>query len=153
VLLMAKGAGISESRLIGSLKRWGGLPALAAKELGVTRQAVHGRIKNSLTIQAAITEIEESNLDIAEGHVVKLLRAGDKEMVKFYLTQRGKKRGYGTKVEAEFRLTNAEIESIVASFGGDLNALRAFRAQLIEGPLASDPVSLAVPVKALGARG
>lgn len=124
---MAK-AGISEAKLIGALRKWGGMSALAAKELGITRQAVHQRVKNSATIRAAVAEMEEETLDIGEGHLIKLVRNGDKDAVKYYLDRRGKKRGYGSSVSVG--LDEAQTEAIIASLGGSVEAYRTALRQL-----------------------
>jgi hypothetical protein len=124
---MAK-AGIPEAKIVAALRKWGGMSALAAKELGITRQAVHQRLKNSATIRAAVAEIEEETLDIGEGHLIKLVRNGDKEMVKYYLDRKGRRRGYGNSVNVG--LDEAQAEALIASLGGNVEAYRAALRQL-----------------------
>ena len=120
---MAKVAAISESRLIGALRKYGGLPALAAKELKITRQAVHQRIKSSEAIRAALEEIEEENLDIGIGHLLRKMRAGDMRAVEFYVSRKGRKRGYGNSVSVA--VEDAQIEAFIDSLGGNVEAYRA----------------------------
>ena len=121
-------AGISEAKIIAALRKWGGMSALAAKELGISRQAVHQRVKNSATIRAAVAEMEEETLDIGEGHLIKLVRNGDKEMIKYYLDRKGRQRGYSNSVNVG--LDGAQAEAIVASLGGSVEAYRTALRQL-----------------------
>jgi predicted transcriptional regulator len=125
---MVKVAGITESRLIGALRKYGGLPALAAKELGITRQAVHQRIKNSEGIRAALAEIEDENLDVGIGHLIKKVRAGDMRAIQFYLDRKGRKRGYGNSLSVA--VEDAQVEAFIDSLGGNVEAYRAALRQL-----------------------
>lgn len=116
--------------MIAALKKWAGIQSLAAKELNTSRQNVFYRIKNSPRIQAVIAEIEEETLDIGEGHLIKMLREGDKEIVRYYLDRKGKKRGYGTRGEFETKLSEDTLTAIVIAMGGDLDKLKAARAAI-----------------------
>lgn len=109
--------GVTEKQLIAALRKWGGIKALAANECGITRQTMQDRVHHSKKLQDVIREVEEETLDVGEGHVVKGVREGDKDYVRMYLTQKGRKRGYGTKVENSF--DEQQLEAIVASLGGD----------------------------------
>ena len=109
--------GVTEQQLIAALRKWGGIKALAANECGVTRQTMQTRVENSKKLQDVIREIEEETLDLGEGHVVKGVREGDKDYVRMYLTQKGRRRGYGNKVENSF--DEQQLEAIVAALGGD----------------------------------
>ena len=115
--------GVTEKQLIAALRKWGGIKALAANEVGITRQTMQERVEKSPKLQAVIKEIEEETLDLGEGHVVKGVREGDKDYVRMYLTQKGRKRGYGNKVETS--LDEAQLEAIVTALGGDPEALRS----------------------------
>lgn len=115
--------GVTEKQLIAALRKWGGIKALAANECGITRQTMQTRVENSKKLQDTIREIEEETLDLGEGHVVKGVREGDKDYVRMYLTQKGRKRGYGNKVETS--LDEAQLEAIVSALGGNPEALRS----------------------------
>ena len=127
---MANPSNIPESKIVGALRKWGGVKALAAKELNTSRQNIQVRVNNSPRLQQEIADIDEENLDIGEGHLVKLLRKGDKDIVKYFLDRKGKKRGYGTKIEANIRLSETDIAALVTAFGGNISAMRAFHARL-----------------------
>lgn len=127
-MTMGNQSGIPEAKIIGALRKWGGIKALAAKELKTTRQNINGRVNRSPKIQEALSEIEEENLDIGEGHLIKALRNGDKDTVRYYLDRKGKKRGYGNRVDVG--VDDATAEAIVAGLGGSVEAFRAALRQL-----------------------
>ena len=116
---------VTTAQIEGALRRWAGIKSLAARDLNITRQAIHRRVNESAHLQTVLTEIDEENLDIGESHILKGLRAGDRHYVMYFMNRKGKERGYGPKVEA--KLSDSEIEAIVATFGGDLEKLRAVR--------------------------
>jgi hypothetical protein len=120
--------GISEAKIIAALRKWAGMKALAAKELGISRQAVHARVKHSAAIQAALIDIEEENLDIGEGHLLKALRQGEKDAVRYYLDRKGRKRGYGNSVSAS--IEDAQVEAFIKSLDGSVQSYRAALLQL-----------------------
>ncbi len=119
---------ITEKALIAALRKWGGIQTLAARELGTTRQNVHSRIKNSARLQEVVAEVEEETLDLGEGHIVKGVRKGDKDLVKYYLDRKGKMRGYGPRSDVEAKLSEDTLMAIVVAMGGDLDKLKAARA-------------------------
>ncbi len=124
--------GVTEQQLIAALRKWGGIKALAANECGVTRQTMHDRVERSPKLQAMIKEIEEETLDLGEGHIVKGVREGDKDYVRMYMTQKGRKRGYGNKVENS--LDRTQLEAIATALGGDPAVLRRALIDLGEDP-------------------
>jgi hypothetical protein len=129
---MAASKNISVERIIGVMRKYGGIRPEVCKELGITRQTLFCRIKNSPTLQAAELDIEEENLDIGEGHIINGLREGKERYVFYYLDHKGKRRGYGNT--AQISLDDAQLREIVAAFGGDVTKLRAFRDSLAKKP-------------------
>lgn len=115
--------GVTEKQIIAALWKWGGIKALAAKECGITRQTMQERVDGNPKFQAVIKQIEDETLDIGEGHIVKGVRDGDKDWTKYYMTAKGRKRGYGNKVETS--VDEAQLEAIVSALGGDVEALRS----------------------------
>jgi hypothetical protein len=89
----------TDAQLKAALKESAGARAVAAQRLGVTRQAVHQRVKGNPEILAYIEEIEESLLDAAEAVVAEALVQKDRRMARWYLERKGKFRGYTTRAE------------------------------------------------------
>lgn len=87
-----------------------------------TRQSVRER---ALRKEAALRDIEESNLDMAETVVFDLLESGDErvkaDIAKFYLKTKGKQRGYIETQNIEIKnvseLTDEELSAIANSKG------------------------------------
>lgn len=90
---------IRNSDIIEALRRQAGTVALAARELGMTRQALDRRIKRSRLLTDVLQDIEESSLDIAEASLKQLITKGDASSIRFYLQTKGKRRGYTTRTE------------------------------------------------------
>jgi hypothetical protein len=68
--------------------------AVAAKNLGVSKQAVYSRIKKHEQLQMVVHEIREQGVDVAESELMKKVRAGDITAIIFKLKCHGKDRGY-----------------------------------------------------------
>lgn len=114
---------VSEKALAAALRNHDGIKSFAASEVGITRQAMQARVDNSPKLQALLRDLDEEILDLGEGHVLKGVRTGDKDYVRMVMTQKGRKRGYGNKVETS--LDEAQLEAIVTALGGDAEALRS----------------------------
>ncbi len=114
---------VSEQRLADALRKAAGIKSDAARLVGLTRQAVQDRVERSAVLRQAIKDGEEELLDCAEGKLKTAVRRGDKDMVRFQLQQKGKKRGYGNNVTVG--LDDAQAEAIVAGLGGSAETFRA----------------------------
>jgi hypothetical protein len=122
-----RGRKVSDAALQRALRAADGILANAAKELGVSRQLVWARVHRSSDLQEVIREIEDGLKDVAEGHIAAGVRRGDYRWVTYYMERKGADRGYGKDVG---RMTDGDLEAIVASLGGDLDKLKAARAAL-----------------------
>lgn len=76
------------------------------------------------TLQA-LSDEEESKLDFVEGKAIKKINEGDGAMIRFYLTTKGKKRGftYDEKLEADETAEDKELNIITddaATGGGEI---------------------------------
>lgn len=90
---------ISNSQLKAALKKNLGVISLAAQELGVTRQAVHGRVNRSPELQAWIADIEETMLDAAEAVIKEAVAKKDRQTTRWFLERKGRSRGWVTRSE------------------------------------------------------
>jgi Bacterial regulatory protein, Fis family len=86
-------------QIIEVLEACGGIVVYAAQRLGVHRNTLHNWIKDEPELKQAQEGTEETLLDIGEANLVKALKAGDWEATRFYLTTKGRKRGYGIRAE------------------------------------------------------
>lgn len=114
---------VTDFQLADALKKAGGIKSDAAKLVKLTRQTVQERVEKTPMLQEAVRQAEEELLDIAESQLKKSVRRGDKDMVRFQLQQKGRKRGYGNSVQVG--IDDAQAAAIVAGLGGDPEAYRA----------------------------
>lgn len=114
---------VSEKRLIAALRAADGIMNHAAEVLGISRQAIKQRIDRSKKLQGIMVQIDEDILDLGEGNIIKALRSGDGQMTRWAMERKGRKRGWGTRVENSF--DNAQVEGLLAALGGKPEAYRA----------------------------
>ncbi len=81
----------------------GGVQAVVAKAIGVTRQSICIYLKKNPDMKQLLDEEGEKVMDAAEHNIDRDIVAGDIESSKWALTnrKRGKERGYGQKQEVE----------------------------------------------------
>jgi hypothetical protein len=115
---------LTRQAILGAIHRHAGVISFVARELGTSRQNIHQRIKVSPELQAAVTEVEDELLDVAEGHVARLIQEGDFATIRWYLNRKGRSRGYGTTSSRPPEPTEQQLEAIVASLGGSIPAFR-----------------------------
>ncbi len=85
---------LSEKQIKQALKAKAGFISQAAEALGVTYQAIYDRIKRSDDLGEYYRQIRETQLDMAESQLLKLIREGDLGAICFFLKCQGKARGY-----------------------------------------------------------
>jgi len=85
----------SIGELAKALEGAGGCVSAAARQLGISRQAVYNRIKTSDRLQDVIWEARERTLDSAEECIRQAIEKGDVPAARFVLQQLGRHRGYG----------------------------------------------------------
>jgi len=77
----------------------GGIVTAIAKKVGCTWTTAKRYIDNHPTIQQAYNDECESVLDLAEAKTIQLIQAGDAQMIRYYLSTKGKRRGYVERQE------------------------------------------------------
>jgi hypothetical protein len=71
-----------------------------------------------------VAEVEDELLDVAEGHIARLVREGDRATVMWFLARKGRSRGYGATPPRPPEPTEQQLEAIVAALGGSIPELR-----------------------------
>lgn len=90
---------VSEEQLLEAIKNSMGVISTIAKRLNVAWHTANDNIqKYESTIRALQDEVETS-LDMAESELLKKVKKGDTTMIKYYLSTKGKKRGYTLRQE------------------------------------------------------
>ena len=77
----------------------GGIVTAIAKRVGCSWHTADKYIKKHPTIQRAYRDECERVLDMAEAKVIELISAGDPQMLRYYLSTKGKHRGYTERQE------------------------------------------------------
>ncbi len=96
---MARKKQITNEQLIEALYKCGGIYSQAARQLGISRQAIYKRINNNPQIAKVYEDTCEETLDLMENELIKLAKDGHFHAIKFYLKTKGRKRGYTEKAE------------------------------------------------------
>lgn len=78
------------------------------------RQTHYNWLENDADYKAEVEAINEANIDLAEGELLKNIKAGDTTSLIFFLKTKGKGRGYiekvEQKIEARTEVTGKSIE-------------------------------------------
>jgi len=92
---------ITKGRFKEACKGSGGVQAVVAKALGVTRQAIGLYLKKHPDLRDFLDNEGEQVMDVAEHNIDKKIVEGDIDASQWALVnrKRGKARGYGTKQE------------------------------------------------------
>jgi hypothetical protein len=77
-----------------ALRAHHGLVSLAAAALGIARESLHRRIRQSKQLQAVLAEAREHVTDVAEASLFRAIEGGEAWAVCFYLKTQGRARGY-----------------------------------------------------------
>lgn len=86
---------LSRDDYLTAIEKECGVATSIAQRLGISRQAVHKRINADAELLAAMSEAADTLVDMAEGVLIKKLRAGDRVAAVFVLSTKGKNRGWG----------------------------------------------------------
>jgi len=91
----------STTQFIEAIKGSGGIVTTIAHRVGCTWHTAKKYIDTHPTVAKAYLDEQESILDMAEGVVFKNIRDGDTQDAKWYLSKKGKHRGYGEAIQHE----------------------------------------------------
>lgn len=122
---------LTTAQIVHALERQLGIVALAASDLGISRQALQQRINRSAVLRAAIRTIHETSLDAAEACLMnQVLKLKDPAQIRFYLSCKGKHRDWTTRSEVTGR--NGEAIDIKSSIEGLSDEQAALLERLIQ---------------------
>ena len=85
---------ITNEEVIEALNKSGGFVTYAAKQLGVTYQAINWRIKHNQELQDIVEAHRQGYLDMGETKLLKALKDNQPWAICFFLKCQGKERGY-----------------------------------------------------------
>lgn len=102
---MGRRAQYSASDFIKAIPGSGGIISAIAKRVGCEWQTVKKAIDTMPTVKEAYDAEAETILDMAESILLTNIKGGDSADAKWYLSRKGKARGYAEKVESDTTVT------------------------------------------------
>lgn len=88
--------------------------SLTCEQVGVSRQTFYKWMHDDPEFNAEVEEINERTLDLVESKMLQGINEGNTRLIMFYLSCKGKKRGYGLKSENGNEKNNAVTLHITA---------------------------------------
>ena len=92
------GNGYTAQVFLEAIPGTGGIVSAIARKVGCDWNTAKKYIDQYPTVRAAYDAECEAMLDLAESTVLKNIKDGDTQDAKWYLTKKGKRRGYGDTV-------------------------------------------------------
>lgn len=90
---------ITDAQYLEAIKKSNGLYSTVGEILQINPNTARQRIANNPELKEAFFETSENIKDVAELQLFTLIKAGDFQAIKFYLSTKARDRGYGEKVE------------------------------------------------------
>jgi len=90
---------VTDKQIALALEKTGGVVLYAAEALGVHRNTIHLRMNMNESLRRIASDCVEDNLDKCEHWVAKYIAEGDKDMIRYYLNNKGRSRGYSPRVD------------------------------------------------------
>ena len=97
---------LTKQKIIEAIPKAHGVKEYIASELGVNRRTVYRYFEKYPDLEQETQEYLDSVSDVAEHYLIEAVRAGNSWAVRYWLSTRGKNRGYTTKQEAIFNSSN-----------------------------------------------
>ncbi len=99
---------MKQDRVIEAIKGSGAIMSTIARRLEVSWHTAYKWTHKWDATKQALQDEEERTIDLAESTLLKSIESGDIQAAKWYLSTKGKKRGYSERTE----ITGAEGEPI-----------------------------------------
>ena len=91
----------NKKQVIEALEKSLGVVSTACAAVDMPRSTFYNWLKEDADFKAAVDEIQELAVDVAESELHKLIKSGETTAIIFYLKTKGKKRGYIEKTEVD----------------------------------------------------
>jgi len=93
---------LTKQKIIEAIPKAHGVKEYIASQLGVNRRTVYRYFEKYPDLEQETKEYLDSVSDVAEHHLIEAVKAGSSWAVRYWLSTRGKNRGYSTRQEATF---------------------------------------------------
>lgn len=91
----------SKTHFLKVLKSSMGVVSLACKNSGISRATYYQWMNSDPDFRRKVDMINEHAIDFVESKMFEAINNGDRQLIQFFLSTRGKKRGYTTKIEVQ----------------------------------------------------
>lgn len=98
----------NKERLLIELSKSLGIVSIACKAINLSRNQFYIYYNNDIEFKASVDDITEVALDFAESKLLEKIKEGSEKSIHFYLSKKGKSRGYGDKVD--LNITNDKVK-------------------------------------------
>lgn len=110
---MARPKKFTSEKIIKSIMDTGGIKSEICKRANITLPTLNSYIADYPEIKAAYDEELEKVLDMAEGALFSLIQNGEANAIFYYLNNKGKNRGYGSKANLTYMNDTSETQQRV----------------------------------------
>jgi len=112
--------GPTETEIIAALTQTHGMLSKAARILGCDRKTISNRLKEFPSIGQALEETEALRLDQAETMLDRNIAKGEQRAIEFFLSKKGRGRGYGTDSKDD----EPDLQTVIELFQKGLEETR-----------------------------
>ena len=102
----------TKEELIKAIKGSAGIISTIAKKLDCTWVTANTYCQKYEETKAALADENEAVLDLSETTVLQSIKGGDVQAAKWLLSTKGKKRGWGEKIEVEGNMNITIIDDV-----------------------------------------
>jgi hypothetical protein len=89
-----------------------GIISMAAENAGVARSTVYEWMKNDPDFKAQVEDVNDIALDYVESKLFENIENNDTSCIQYYLSRKGKKRGYVEKAELDINDERGKIKRV-----------------------------------------
>lgn len=91
----------TDEQITEAIKGSGGIMSTIADRMGVSWYTAQKFVQRNEVTKQAYEDEKETMLDMVESKAIDAIRANDAQMIRYYLSTKGKKRGFTEKQEIE----------------------------------------------------
>lgn len=103
---------IKQQDVLDAIKDSGGIISTIARRLHCNWNTAKAYCNKWESTKNALQEEKETTLDTAELKIIDAIKAGDTNIIKWFLSTKGKDRGYTTKIETSIQTSDDPIINI-----------------------------------------
>lgn len=91
----------TDEQIIEAISGTGGIMSTIAERMGVSWYTAQKNVERNETTMRAYEDEKEITLDMVESMAIRAIKNDDHQMIRYYLSTKGKKRGFTEKQEIE----------------------------------------------------